>query len=109
MTSHRPSGLDEDVPCVAAPGLNAERADATEIARRVRDHRGIGDKIDHVRDTTDAEDAFRVRSGTAPCAMASLLDLAMGAFRFARHPDIAAAGLRRRTRDGNRPLITLGM
>ncbi|MGX1471636.1 UNVERIFIED_CONTAM: hypothetical protein RKD50_000444 [Streptomyces canus] len=62
--------------------LTAEQADATEITRRVRDHWGIENKIHHVRDTTYAEDASRVRTGTAPRAMASLRNLAIGAFRL---------------------------
>ncbi|MEU7429133.1 ISAs1 family transposase [Streptomyces sp. NPDC040750] len=36
--------------------LTAEQADATEIARRVRGHWGIENKIHHVRDTTYAEE-----------------------------------------------------
>ncbi|WP_349345464.1 ISAs1 family transposase [Streptomyces rapamycinicus] len=86
--------------------LTAEQADATEIARRVRDHRG--NKIHHVRDTTYAEDASHVRTGTAPRAMASLRNLAIGALRLTDQTNIAA-GLRHHTRDANRPLITLGI
>jgi predicted transposase YbfD/YdcC len=88
--------------------LTAEQADATEIARRVRGHWGIENKIHHVRDTTYAEDASRVRTGTAPRAMASLRNLAIGALRLANQTNIAA-GLRHHTRDANRPLITLGI
>ena len=65
--------------------LTAEQTDATEIARRVRGHWGIENKIHHVRDTTYAEDASRVRTGTAPRAMASLRNLAIGALRLANH------------------------
>lgn len=88
--------------------LTAEQANATEIARRVRDHWGIENKIHHVRDTTYAEDASRVRTGTAPRAMASLRNLAIGALRLADQTNIAAA-LRHHTRNANRPLITLGI
>jgi predicted transposase YbfD/YdcC len=88
--------------------LTTEQADATEIARRVRDHWGIENKIHHVRDTTYAEDASRVRTGTAPRAMASLRNLAIGALRLIDQTNIAA-GLRHHTRDANRPLITLGI
>ncbi|MFE7397669.1 ISAs1 family transposase [Streptomyces sp. NPDC057557] len=88
--------------------LTAEQADATEIARRVRDHWGIENKIHHIRDTTYAEDASRVRTGTAPRAMASLRNLAIGALRIAGQTNIAA-GLRHHTRDANRPLITLSI
>ncbi|MGW1752458.1 hypothetical protein ACWCRD_44090 [Streptomyces sp. NPDC002092] len=58
--------------------LTPEQADATEIARRVRGHWGIENKIHHVRNTTYAEDASRVRTGTAPRAMASPRNLAIG-------------------------------
>ncbi|WP_398948077.1 hypothetical protein [Streptomyces sp. BK340] len=78
------------------------------IARRVHGHWGIENKIHHVRDTTYAEDASRVRTGTAPRAMASLRNLAIGALRLANQTNIAA-GLRHHTRDANRPLITLGI
>lgn len=92
----------------AMTDLTAEQADATEIARRVRDHWGIENKIHHVRDTTYAEDVSRVRTGTAPRAMASLRNLAIGALRLADQTHIAA-GLRHNTRDANRPLTTLGI
>jgi predicted transposase YbfD/YdcC len=88
--------------------LTAEQADATEIARRVRDHWGSENKIHHVRDTTYAEDASRVRTGTAPRAMASLRNLAIGALRLTGCDNIAA-GLRRHSRDTTRPLTTLGI
>ncbi|MER7728155.1 hypothetical protein [Streptomyces sp. NPDC096323] len=70
--------------------LAAEQADATEIAGRARNHWGIENKIHHVRDTTYAEDASRVRTGTAPHAMASLRSLAIGALRLASQTNIAA-------------------
>lgn len=88
--------------------LTAEQANATEIARRVRDHWGIENKIHHIRDTTYAEDASRIRTGTAPRAMASLRNLAIGALRLTGQTYIAA-GLRHHTRYANRPLITLGI
>ncbi|MFI1566053.1 ISAs1 family transposase [Streptomyces sp. NPDC020490] len=86
--------------------LTTEQADATEIARRVRDHRGIENKIHHVRNTTYAEDDSHVRTGTAPRAMASPRNLAIGALRLTGRTNIAA-GLRHHTRDANRPLTTL--
>ncbi|MEU6548333.1 hypothetical protein [Streptomyces sp. NPDC046859] len=50
----------------AVTDLTAEQSEAPEIAHRVREHWGIENKIHHVRDTTFAEDASRVRTGTAP-------------------------------------------
>jgi predicted transposase YbfD/YdcC len=92
----------------AVTDLAAEQADAPEIAHRVREHWGIENKIHHVRDTTFAEDASRVRTGTAPRAMAALRNLAIGALRLTGCDNIAA-GLRKHGRDATRPLATLGI
>ncbi|MGW2256151.1 ISAs1 family transposase [Kitasatospora sp. NPDC001660] len=74
----------------AVTDLTAEQADAPEIAHHVREHWGIENKIHHVRDTTFAEDASRVRTGTAPRAMAALRNLAIGALRLTGCDNIAA-------------------
>lgn len=92
----------------AVTDLTADQADAPEIAHRVREHWGIENKIHHVRDTSWAEDASRVRTGTSPRAMAGLRNLALGALRLAGHISIAA-GLRHHARDATRPLATLGI
>ncbi|MGV9266913.1 ISAs1 family transposase [Kitasatospora sp. NPDC003701] len=92
----------------AVTDLTAEQADAPEIAHHVREHRGIEDKIHHIRDTTFAEDASRVRTGTAPRTMAALRNLAIGALRLTGYDNIAA-GLRKHGRDATRPLDTLGI
>ncbi|MFF2041823.1 ISAs1 family transposase [Kitasatospora sp. NPDC058170] len=80
----------------AVTDLAAEQADAPEIAHRVREHGGIEKKIHHVRDTTFAEDASRVRTGTAPRAMAALRNLAIGTLRLTSCDNIAA-GVRKAT------------
>ncbi|MFJ2478465.1 transposase [Streptomyces sp. NPDC087659] len=59
-------------------------------------------QVHHVRD------ASPVRTGTAPRAMTSLRNLAIGALRLAGQANIAA-GFRHHTRDANRSLITLGI
>ncbi|MFD9515495.1 hypothetical protein [Streptomyces mirabilis] len=64
--------------------------------------------VHHVRDIAYAEDASRVRTGTAPRAMASLRNLAIGTLRLTDQTNIAAR-LRHHTRDASRPLITLGI
>ncbi|MCX5115312.1 transposase [Streptomyces sp. NBC_00378] len=92
----------------AVTDLTAEQADAPEIAHRVREHWGIENKIHHVRDTTFAEDASRVRTGTAPRAMAALRNLAIGALRLTGCDNIAA-GLRKHSRNATRLLATLGI
>jgi hypothetical protein len=57
---------------------------------------------------TFTEDASRVRTGTAPRAMATLRNLAIGALRLAGITNIAA-GLRHISRDPARPLTLLGI
>jgi hypothetical protein len=104
----RRSTVDRTDPVYAVTSLAAHQADAAEIARRVRGHWGIENKLHHVRDTTFAEDASRVRTGTAPRAMATLRNLAIGALRLTGCDNIAA-GLRRHSRDATRPLTTLGI
>src|SRR6266487_556840 len=59
--------------------------------------------LHHIRDTTFAEDASQVRTGTAPPAMASLRNLAIGILRSHGHRNIAAA-LRYYARDATRVL-----
>jgi hypothetical protein len=49
-----------------------------------------------------------VRTGSAPRAMASLRNLAIGALRLAGRDNIAE-GLRHHGRDMTRPLATLGL
>ncbi|MFV5998268.1 hypothetical protein ACNPQM_39365 [Streptomyces sp. NPDC056231] len=90
----------------AVTDLAAHQADAPEIAHHVREHWGIENKIHHVRDTTFTEDASRMRTGTAPRAMATLRNLAIGALRLTGYNNIAA-GLRKHSRDATRPLTTL--
>ncbi|WP_331737500.1 ISAs1 family transposase (plasmid) [Streptomyces sp. NBC_00984] len=88
--------------------LASQQAEPAELAAWVRGHWGIENKIHHVRDTTYAEDDSRVRTGTAPRAMATLRNLALGALRHAGHDNIAA-GLRHHARDAHRPLATLSI
>jgi predicted transposase YbfD/YdcC len=54
--------------------------------------------LHHIRDTTFAEDASQVRTGTAPRTMASLRNLAVGLLRLHGDRNVAAA-LCRNARD----------
>jgi len=92
----------------AITNLTAEQAEAAEIAHRVRRHWAIENQLHHVRDTAWTEDASRVRTGTAPRAMASLRNLAIGALRLTGHIGIASA-LRHHARNATRPLATFGI
>ncbi len=73
----------------------------------MRGHWAI-EALHHIRDVTFAEDASQVRSGTAPRAMASLRNPAIGILRAHGNRNIAAA-LRRHARDPTRVLPLLGI
>ncbi|MFD8214179.1 ISAs1 family transposase [Streptomyces sp. NPDC059697] len=91
----------------AVTSLTAEQATPAELARLIRSHWKI-EALHHVRDVTFAEDASQLRTGSAPRAMATWRNLAIGALRFAGKSSIAA-GLRHNARDAGRPLALLGL
>jgi predicted transposase YbfD/YdcC len=91
----------------AVTSLTAAQASPARLADWVRGHWGI-EALHHLRDTTFAEDACQVRTGTAPRAMASLRNLAIGILRLHGHRNIATA-LRRNARDATRVLPLLGI
>jgi hypothetical protein len=84
------------------------RALGAWLADLIRGHWSIENGLHYVRDVTFAEDASRVRTGTAPQVMACLRNLAIGALSRAGPVNIAAA-LRHHSRDPRRPLATLGI
>jgi hypothetical protein len=63
--------------------------------------------LHHLRDTTYAEDACQLRTGTAPQVMATLPNLAIGVLGRAGPVNLAAA-LPHHARDPARPLATSG-
>ena len=91
----------------AVTNLTAAQAHPARLADWIRGHWAI-EALHHVRDVTFAEDASEVRTGTAPRAMASLRNLAIGVLRAHGHRNIAAA-LRRNARDATRVLPLLGI
>jgi hypothetical protein len=91
----------------AITNLPFQLARPARLADLLRGHWAI-EALHHVRDTTFAEDASRIRTGTAPRAMASLRNLAIGILRRHGHRNIAAA-LRRNARDATRVLPLLGI
>ena len=91
----------------AVTSLTAAQASPARLADWIRGHWGI-EALHHIRDTTFAEDASQTRTGTAPRAMASLRNLAIGILRAHGCRNIAAA-LRRNARDATRPLVLLGI
>jgi predicted transposase YbfD/YdcC len=52
--------------------LSAAEVDAWRLARLVREHWHIENRLHHVRDVTLGEDACRVRKGAAPQVLAAL-------------------------------------
>jgi hypothetical protein len=95
------------VTAYAVTSLTAAQARPARLADWIRGHWGI-EALHHLRDTTYAEDACQVRTGTAPRAMASLRNLAIGVLRAHGDRNIAAA-LRRNARDATRVLPLLGI
>jgi predicted transposase YbfD/YdcC len=91
----------------AVTSLTAAQASPARLADWIRGHWGI-EALHHIRDTTFAEDASQVRTSTAPRAMASLRNLAIGILRAYGDRTIAAA-LRRNARDATRVLPLLGI
>jgi predicted transposase YbfD/YdcC len=91
----------------AITNLHAAQASPARLADYIRGHWGI-EALHHIRDVTFAEDASQVRTGTAPRAMASLRNLAIGILKAHGHRNIAAA-LRRNARDATRVLPLLGI
>lgn len=86
--------------------LPPERASPADLLHLSRAHWAIENELHYVRDVTLGEDASRIRSGTAPQAMAAIRNLivavlqragmtnrAAGVRQFAWHPDRAAQAL----------------
>jgi hypothetical protein len=92
----------------AITSLTFAQASPARLADYLRWHWAIENGLHHVRDTTFAEDASQVRTGTGPNVMACLRNLAIGVLSHAGPVNLAAA-LRRHARDPARPLTTLGI
>lgn len=91
----------------AVTNLTGLQASPEHLADYIRGHWGI-EALHHIRDVTYAGDASQVRTGNAPCAMASLRNLAIGILRHRGWTNTAQA-LRHHARDHWRPLTTLGI
>lgn len=68
----RPPPRRPPVTVYAVTSLTAAQASPARLADYVRGHWGV-EALHHIRDTTFAEDASQLRTGTAPRAMACLL------------------------------------
>ncbi|MER7958619.1 hypothetical protein [Streptomyces sp. NPDC096030] len=92
----------------AITGMMSSQASPQVIGRIARAQRGI-EAVRHVRDTTFAEDASRIRTGHGPASMATLRNPAINTLRDAGRNNIAA-GLREVSCTRfTRPLDLLGL
>jgi predicted transposase YbfD/YdcC len=91
----------------AITSLPFQLARPARPADPLRGHWAI-EALHHLRDTTFAEDASKVRTGSGPNVMASLRNLVIGVLCRAG-PVNSAAALRRHARGPRRPLVTLGI
>ena len=88
----------------AGPGW----ADAATLLEWWRGHWGIENRLHWVRDVTMGEDASRIRTGSAPQALAGLRNAAISLLRLLGETNIAAA-LRENLYHVRRLLTKLGV
>jgi predicted transposase YbfD/YdcC len=101
----RPGGRWKTVTVYAITSLTAFQADPVLLARWIRGHWGIENRLHWVRDVSFDEDRSQVRTGHGPRVMAALRNLAISALRLSGITNIAA-GLRHHARDTLRPPAT---
>jgi predicted transposase YbfD/YdcC len=106
--THQATGTRETNTEVGITSLTPQQARPHHIACLLRGHWSIENRLHWVRDVTYREDHSRVRTSTAPQAMASLRNLAISALRLNDATNIAQA-LRHMARDTTRPLTLLGI
>jgi predicted transposase YbfD/YdcC len=94
---NRRTGKVQTKTVYAVTSLSPGQATPAQLAELVQGHWSV-EALHHVRDVTYREDASRVRTGTAPRAMATLRNLAIGLMRQAGWSNIAAAADHYRSR-----------
>jgi predicted transposase YbfD/YdcC len=75
----------------ALTSLDHRAADLGLLAAWLRGHWEIENRVHHVRDVTQREDASRIRTGNGPQVMAALRNTATNIARLIGHGNIAAA------------------
>ena len=86
----KPTGKPESRESVyAITSLDAHQAGPADLAAAIRGHWAVENSSHHIRDVTFAEDASTVHAGTAPRAMATLRNLAIGALKTLGADNIA--------------------
>lgn len=101
------TGRWSTVTVYAITNLHAAEAGPADLADWLRGHWAI-EALHHIRDTTYAEDASRIRTGNAPRVMATLRNTAISLLLLTGTTTIASA-LRRNSRNPYRPLALLGL
>jgi len=87
----------------AITSLTAEQAPPSELARHIRGHWHVENKLHWVRDVTMGEDASQITTGAGPRIMAGIRNLAISLLRLTGHTNIAKA-LRHNARNPKRAI-----
>ncbi|WP_329295960.1 ISAs1 family transposase [Streptomyces sp. NBC_01455] len=102
----KPTGQRESRESVyAVASMDAHQTSPADLATAIRGHWGIENSSHHIRDVTFAEDTSTVHTGTAPRAMATLRNLAIGALKTLGAHNIAKTT--RAIRDEPRPALPI--
>jgi predicted transposase YbfD/YdcC len=75
----------------ALTSLTHAQADPGLLAGWLQGHWGIENRVHHIRDVTQGEDASRIRTGNGPRVMALLRNTALNLARLAGQSNIAQA------------------
>ena len=86
---HNKTGKTQYKTVYAVTSLAPDQAGPARLAQLIQDHWSV-EALHHVRDVTFAEDASKIRTGSAPRVMATLRNLAIGLMRQAGWANIAA-------------------
>ncbi|RSM56829.1 ISAs1 family transposase, partial [Kibdelosporangium aridum] len=97
-TTHHSTGNHSAYAALGITNLPTDLAHPTHIAAYLRNHWHIENRLHWIRDVTYGEDHSRVRTGTAPRAMASFRNLAISTLRHHGWTNIAK-GLRHMARN----------
>jgi predicted transposase YbfD/YdcC len=89
--------------------LTSRQASPERIAKVLRAHWVIENRLHFVRDTAFREDASKIRTGYGPENMATLRSFAINQLRTAGHTNIAAALRTTALRPYERPLTLIGL
>lgn len=92
----------------AVTSLNWDEVTPARLADIIRGHWSIENRVHHIRDTTYAEDASQIRTGTGPRVMATLRNIAIGVLRTQDGTTNIAAATRSLARRAEHLLSLLG-